>query len=82
MSLGLNLFAMRCCRDDAIAPVCAQTPKSQGLTDLGILQAAGFPLWLEPLDDDLPQRELRLGFDDSGRLLELVVLIFLAEMNW
>ena len=33
-------------------------------------------MWLEPLYDDLPQRELRLGFDDSGRLLEVVVLIF------
>ena len=57
-------------------PSARKHQKSQGLTDLGILQAAGFPLWLEPLDDDLPQRELRLGFDDSGRLLELVVLIF------
>lgn len=50
--------------------------QSQGLTDAGILQAAQFPLWIEPLDDDNPKRELRLGFDDVGRLLELVVLIF------
>lgn len=29
-----------------------------------------------PLDEENPQRELRLGFDDSMRLLELVVLIW------
>ena len=29
-----------------------------------------------PLDDENPQRELRLGFDGSMRLLELVVLIW------
>ncbi|OFL67387.1 hypothetical protein HMPREF2757_10565 [Brevibacterium sp. HMSC063G07] len=29
-----------------------------------------------PLDDETPQRELRLGFDNSTRLLELVVLIW------
>lgn len=40
------------------------------------LHAANWPLWVEPLNGELPQRELRLGFDRSGRLLELVVLIF------
>lgn len=49
---------------------------NQGLTDGGIILAAVFPLWVEPLDDENPQRELRLGFDDAGRLLETVVLIF------
>ena len=49
---------------------------NQGLTDNGIILAAEFPLWVEPLDDKDPQRELRLGFDDAGRLLETVVLIF------
>ena len=29
-----------------------------------------------PLDEEQPQRELRLGFDSSMRLLELVVLIW------
>ena len=34
--------------------------------------------WIEPLDDadDWPHRELRLGFDTRGRLLETVVLVF------
>lgn len=49
---------------------------NQGLTDDGIILAAEFPLWVEPLDDEDPQRKLRLGFDDAGRLLETVVLIF------
>ena len=29
-----------------------------------------------PLDEENPQRELRLGFDGSMRLLELVILIW------
>jgi len=38
-------------------------------------QAAGWPLWIEPLDEAVPHRELRLGFDTHARLLETVVLI-------
>lgn len=41
------------------------------------VQAGGWPLWVEPIDDeDWPHRELRLGFDTQARLLETVVLIF------
>ncbi len=41
------------------------------------MQAAEWSLWIEPLDDDgPPDRELRLGFDSSARLLETVVLVF------
>lgn len=29
-----------------------------------------------PLDDEEPQRYLRLGFDTSGRLLEIILLIW------
>lgn len=50
--------------------------KEQEINDEDILQAASFPLWLEPLDEENPQRELRLGFDSKGRLLEVVLLIF------
>ena len=39
------------------------------------VQAAEWPLWIEPLDDGSPLRELRLGFDTNARLLETVVLI-------
>lgn len=41
------------------------------------VQAADWPLWTEPLEeDDWPHRELRLGFDTQARLLETVVLTF------
>ena len=40
------------------------------------IQAATWALWIEDLDDDSPARQLRLGFDTSGRLLETVVLVF------
>lgn len=39
--------------------------------------AAENPVYVSPLDDESdPGRELRLGFDPAGRLLELVVLRF------
>jgi hypothetical protein len=48
-----------------------------GIVAQDAVQAADWPLWVEPLDeDDLPHRELRLGFDTQARLLETVVLIF------
>lgn len=40
------------------------------------VQAASWPIWVEELDDDSPARQLRLGFDTQGRLLETVVLVF------
>lgn len=40
------------------------------------IQAAEWPLWIEDLDEDSPSRQLRLGFDTRGRLLEIVVLVF------
>lgn len=41
------------------------------------VQAADLSLWIEPLErDEWPHRELRLGFDTQGRLLETVVLVF------
>ncbi|EPD69203.1 hypothetical protein HMPREF1219_01428 [Corynebacterium pyruviciproducens ATCC BAA-1742] len=48
----------------------------QNLTDDDILYATAWPQWIEPLDEEDPHRELRLGFDPNGRLLEIVVLIF------
>lgn len=47
-----------------------------GVSAEDAVQAAEWPLWIEPLDDDgPPHRELRLGFDTAARLLETVVLI-------
>lgn len=40
------------------------------------IQASEWALWIEPLDDGPPLRELRLGFDTNGRLLETVMLTF------
>ncbi len=41
------------------------------------IQAADWPLWVEPLAEaEWPHRELRLGFDTQARLLETAVLIF------
>jgi hypothetical protein len=39
-------------------------------------RAASEPIWIDYLDEDSPARQLRLGFDTSGRLLETVVLVF------
>jgi hypothetical protein len=39
------------------------------------IQAAEWPLWIGPLDDGPPVRELRMGFDAKARLLETVVLV-------
>lgn len=48
-----------------------------GVAEEDAIQAAAWPLWIEPLDDDgPPYRELRLGFDTQARLLETVVLGF------
>ncbi|WP_137726181.1 toxin [Prescottella subtropica] len=40
------------------------------------IYAAEHHVYIADLDDDNPARELRLGFDPNGRLLELVVLRF------
>lgn len=47
-----------------------------GVTQENALHAATWALWIEPLDEGSPTRQLRLGFDAEGRLLELIVLVF------
>lgn len=47
-----------------------------GVAAEDVEQAAGWALWVEPLDEGPPVRELRLGFDTRARLLETVVLVF------
>ncbi len=39
-------------------------------------RAARCPVYVADLDDGSPARQLRLGFDSAGRLLEIVVLRF------
>ncbi len=52
--------------------------RKHGVSDDDVVQAADWPQWIEPLDDedDWPHRQLRLGFDTHTRLLETVVLVF------
>jgi hypothetical protein len=47
------------------------------LTDEAVLYASEHLVHREALDDeDDPRRRLLLGFDPSGRILEIVVLVF------
>lgn len=52
--------------------------RKHGVSDEDVIQAASWSQWAEPLGDadDWPHRELRLGFDTKGRLLETAVLVF------
>ena len=43
------------------------------------VQAAEWPVWVQPLAEGPPRRELRLGFDTAARLLETVVVL---EGGW
>ncbi len=47
-----------------------------GVLEVDAIHAATWAVWIEDLDDDSPARQLRLGFDTHGRLLETVVLVF------
>lgn len=47
-----------------------------GIAAEDVIQAASWPLWVDYLDEDSSARQLRLGFDTQGRLLEVVVLVF------
>lgn len=47
-----------------------------GVTPEDSTQAATWPIWVDELDEDSPARQLRLGFDTRGRLIETVVLVF------
>ena len=47
-----------------------------GIDPEDAIQASIWAAWIEDLDDDSPARQLRLGFDTRGRLLETVVLVF------
>ena len=47
-----------------------------GIQPEDAIQAATWAVWVEDLDDDSPARQLRLGFDMRGRLVETVVLVF------
>lgn len=52
------------------------TALKHGVDPDDALHAAATPIYVADLDDNSPARQLRLGFDTAGRLLELVVLRF------
>jgi hypothetical protein len=47
-----------------------------GILEDDCLNAAAWPALTASLDDANPGRQLRLGFDTHGRLLELIVLVW------
>ncbi len=44
-----------------------------GINAASAVAAASTPVYVAFLDDDNPARQFLLGFDDAGRLLELVI---------
>lgn len=50
--------------------------KKHGIAPEDSIQAATTAAYVAALDEEHPQRELRLGFDHHARLLELVVLLW------
>lgn len=49
---------------------------NHGISADNAIYAATWSLWIVDLDDESPARQLRLGFDTQGRMLETVVLVF------
>lgn len=47
-----------------------------GIDPQDAIQAAENAVFVSDLDEDSPARQLRLGFDAAGRILEVVVLRF------
>lgn len=50
--------------------------RKHGIDQADAVHAADHAVFVADLDGDRPARQLRLGFDASGRLLEIVVLRF------
>jgi hypothetical protein len=53
-----------------------ESPRKHGIDPKDAIHAAQHPVFVSNLDEDSPARQLRLGFDAAGRLLEVVVLSF------
>jgi hypothetical protein len=50
--------------------------RKHGIDPQDAIHAAEHAVFVADLDDDSPARQLRLGFDTAGRILEVVVLRF------
>lgn len=53
-----------------------ESARKHGIAPNDAIHAAEHAVFVSDLDDDSPARQLRLGFDSAGRLLEVVVLSF------
>ncbi|WP_102159309.1 toxin [Zhihengliuella halotolerans] len=53
-----------------------QSARKHGISAEDSVHAASRAVYVAELDDENPARQFRLGFDSTGRLLELVVLRF------
>lgn len=53
-----------------------QSALKHGIRANDAVHAAQQHIYIAALDEEHPSREFRLGFDSSGRLLELVILRF------
>ena len=56
--------------------IVAPSARQHGISDEDAITAARSALAGGSLDDENPQRELRIGLDTAGRLLEIVVLLW------
>lgn len=56
--------------------IVSPSARKHGISDEDAKAAAQSVLAGGPLDDENPQRELRIGLDTAGRLLEIVVLLW------
>lgn len=50
--------------------------RKHGVDPQDAIYAATWSIWVDEPDEDRPTRQIRIGFDTHGRLLELVVLVF------
>lgn len=55
--------------------IVRQSALKHGIREDDAIAAASWPLIAAPLDDEDPQRFLRVGFDTQGLLLEVVVAV-------
>lgn len=53
-----------------------ESARKHGIAPQEAIHAAEHAVFVSDLDDDSPARQLRLGFDSAGRLLEVFVLRF------
>jgi hypothetical protein len=56
--------------------IVRSSARKHGVSDEDAVAAASTPVVAGPLDDEEPQRQLRIGFDTAARLLETVVLVW------